>query len=161
MDVSTVIDPWLAWFADQIGLLSNLPPAYIALAAIVPFLIALMSRDLLASLWTALFALGAISLCGTQQINWGPVIATFGTMASFLVASAAVIRQRQSRVLRDELRLVCDELGGLKERLQALEAYERRKIMQWQRNPTHSGLDSGGLLALAEDSRSKISIAPK
>jgi hypothetical protein len=160
MDIS-VIDPWLAWFADQLALLSNLPPTYIALAAIAPFLIALISRDLLASLWTALFALGAISLCGTQQINWGPLIATFGTMAGFLLVSAAVIRKRHSRALRDELQLVCDELGGLKQRLEALEAYERRKIMEWQRNPTHGRSDTAGLLTLAEESTSKVSIAPK
>ena len=58
MDISTIVNPWLAWFADQIALLSNLPPAYIGLAAIVPFLIALTSRDLMATLWTSLFALG-------------------------------------------------------------------------------------------------------
>ena len=58
MDISTIVNPWLAWFTDQLALLSNLPPAYIMLAAVVPLLIALMSRDLMATLWTSLFALG-------------------------------------------------------------------------------------------------------
>ena len=164
MDISTVINPWLAWFAEQIALLSNLPPAYIGLAAIVPFVIALMSRDLLASLWTALLALGAISLCVTQEANWGALLATFGTMAGFLLASAAIIRQRQSQALHKELRLICDELGGLQERLEVLEEYERRRIMERQRNPIHNRMDTTGLPALAEDAtdfQSMISIAPK
>ena len=156
MDISTIVNPWLAWFTDQLALLSNLPPAYIILAAVVPLLIALMSRDLVATLWTSLFALGAISLCATQEINW-TLLATFEATAGFLVAATAVIRRRQSRAQRDELRVLRDELSGLKERLNALEACERRRISK----SLHSPLDTTALLVPGEDAETKIPIAPK
>ena len=156
MDISTIVNPWLSWFADQLALLSNLPPAYIMLAAVVPLLIALMSRDLVATLWTTLFALGAISLCATQEINW-TLLATFEATAGFLLAATAVIRRRQSRAQRDELRVLRDELIGLKERLNALEACERLRISK----SLHRPLDTSALLMPVEDAETKIPIAPK
>ena len=155
MDISTIVNPWLAWFADQIALLSNLPPAYIGLAAIVPFLIALTSRDLMATLWTSLFALGAISLCATQEVSWA-LLAAFEIAAAFLLAATAIIRRRQSRH-PDKLGVIRGELSELKERLNALEACERRRISK----SLHSPLDTTALLVPGEDAETKIPIAPK
>ena len=156
MDISTIVNPWLAWFSEQLAVLSNLPPIYIMVAAVVPLLIALMSRDLLATLWTALFALGAISLCATQEMNW-TLLATFETTAGLLLAATAVIWRRQRRANRDELRAIRDELSGLKERLNALEACERLRISK----SLHRPLDTSALLLPVEDAETKIPIAPK
>jgi signal transduction histidine kinase len=156
MDISTIVNPWLSWFADQLALLSNLPPAYIMLAAVVPLLIALMSRDLLATLWTALFSLGAISLCAAQEISW-TLLATFEATAGLLLASTAVIWRRQRRAHRDELRAVRDELCGLKERLIALEACERLRISR----SLHRPLDTTAMLLRGEAAETKFPIAPK
>ena len=158
MDISTIVDPWLASFTDQLALLSNVPPAYIISASVVSVFIALMSRDLLATLWTSLFALGAISLCATQEINWS-LLATLEAAAGFLLAATAVVRRRQSRAHPDELRVIRDELSGLEERLITLEAYERRRISKSLHTPRR--IDRTELLNTAEDAKSKIPIAPK
>ena len=156
MDISTIVNTWLASFTEQLALLSNIPPAYIMLAAVVPLLIALMSRDLMATLWTTLFALGAISLCATQEINW-TLLATFEATAGFLLAATAVIRRRQSRAHRDELRVIRDELGELKELLNALVVCEQRRISK----SLHSPLDTTALLQRGVEGKTKIPIAPK
>jgi hypothetical protein len=153
MDISTIVNPWLAWVTDQLALLSNVPPAYIVSASVVSVLIALMSRDLLATLWTSLFALGAISLCATQEINWS-LLATLEAAAGFLLASTAVVRRRQSRAHPDELRVIRDQLSGLEERLIALKAYERLRISKSLHTPRR--IDMTELLK-----KSKIPIAPK
>src|SRR5437773_6929478 len=158
MDLSTTVNPWLAWFTDQLALLSNVPPIFIISASVVSVLIALMSRDLLAALWTSLFALGAISLCATQEINWS-LLATLEAAAGFLLAATAVVRRRQSRAHPDELRVIRDELSGLEERLITLEAYERRRISKSLHTPRR--IDMTELLNTAEDAKSKIPIAPK
>ena len=160
MDLSTIFDQWLTWFADQLALLSNLPAAYIGLAAVVPLLIALMLRDLLATLSTALFALGVISLCATQDVNWAH-LAIFEATAGLLLASAAVVRRRQSRALRAELQSIRDELSGFNERLNALEVCERRRIMESLHS--RNRMDTTGLLTPAAEARhseTKIRIAP-
>jgi hypothetical protein len=156
MDISTIVNPWLALFTEQLALLSNIPPAYIMLAAVIPLLIALLMRDLLATLWTALFALGAISLCATQEINW-TVLATFEAMAGFLLAATAVIWRRQRRVRRDELRVIRDELSELKELLNALVVCEQRRISK----SLHSPLDTTALPQRGVEGESRIPIAPK
>jgi membrane protein implicated in regulation of membrane protease activity len=156
MDISTIVNPWLSWIADQLALLSNLPPAYIMLAALVPLLIALTLRDLLATLWTALFALGAISLCAAQEINW-TLLATFEATFGLVLAATAVIWRRQRRAHRDELRAVRDELSGLQERLNALEACERLRNSR----SLHRPLDTAAMLLRGEDAKKKFSIAPK
>jgi hypothetical protein len=100
MDISTVFNSLLTWFDDQIALFSNPLSATIGLVAIVPLLIAMMMRDGTATLVTALFALGAILLCATQEIDW-TLFAIFQATAAFLLAFAAIIRQRRSRAFRD------------------------------------------------------------
>jgi len=50
-----------------------------------------MTRDLLATLLTALFALGAILLCATQATNW-TLSAAFEATAAFLLAFVALTR---------------------------------------------------------------------
>jgi UDP-N-acetylmuramyl pentapeptide phosphotransferase/UDP-N-acetylglucosamine-1-phosphate transferase len=108
-----------------------------------------------------MLALGAISLCATQEISWAP-LAIFAAAAAFLLAVTAVIRRRQSRTLRDELRVDREELCELKERLNVLEMCERRRIMESQRRPLHNMMDTTGLLSPMEDSeKAKIPIAPK
>src|SRR5215208_5995423 len=99
MDVSTLLDSLRTWFTDQPGLHSNLGPACIALTAIVPLLIALMMRDLVATVWAALFALGATSLYATQQMNW-TLLNTLEATAAFFLAFGAVVQQRRNRKLR-------------------------------------------------------------
>ncbi len=157
-----MLNPWLTGFADQLALLSNLPPAYIGLAAIVPLLIALMSRDLLATLWTALFAFGAISLCATQEINW-TALATFEVAAGFLLAFATIIRRLRGRALRTKLQAVRDELSRLEERLNVLEEYERRRIMGSLRAAPVRNLDMTEpfLAEVAPNSEGNLSIVPK
>ena len=70
MDISTVFNSLLTWFADHVALFSNPLSATIGFVAIVPLLIAMMMRDGTATLVTALFALGAILLCATQESDW-------------------------------------------------------------------------------------------
>jgi hypothetical protein len=127
MDISTYLDPTLTWFAGQLAWLSQVPPAYIAAAAVAPVLIALMARSLLATLWAALFALGAISLCAMEAAPW-TLLATFEALAGFLLAFSAMIWGRRNRVVRDEL-------DDLKRRLNQLEAIDDRKFMVSLRNP--------------------------
>jgi cell division protein FtsW (lipid II flippase) len=88
--------------------------ATIGLVAIVPLLIAMMMRDGTATLVTALLALGAILLCATQESDW-TLFAIFQATAAFLLAFAAIIRQRRSRAFRDQ------ELHTLKRRLNVVE----------------------------------------
>ena len=101
MDISKVFNSLLTWFADQLALLSNPVSASIGLAAIVPLLIAIVVRDRTATLVTALFALGAISVCATQEINW-TLLAIFEATTALLLAFVATIRQRRSRAFHDE-----------------------------------------------------------
>ena len=96
-----------------------------------------------------------------DYISWAP-LAIFAAAAAFLLAVTAVIRRRQSRTLRDELRVDREELCELKERLNVLEMCERRRIMESQRRPLHNMMDTTGLLSPMEDSeKAKIPIAPK
>jgi hypothetical protein len=127
VSIPTILDPVLAWVADQPTRLSGLAPTYISVAAVAPFLIALLMRDLLATLWTALFALVAISLCATQAANW-TMLAAFGAAAGFLLVISAVLWRRRSRILRNDF-------DGLKGRLDQLEAAEERKFIKSLRDP--------------------------
>lgn len=119
MDVTAALDPWLARVAHQVTWLAELPPAYIALAGLVPLLIALISRQLLAVLWTALFAASTVALCATQDVHW-TLLATFGALVSFLLVITLVILNKNNRIAREEL-------IGLQKRVDALEANEQRK----------------------------------
>jgi hypothetical protein len=131
VSIPTILDPVLAWVADQLTRLSGLAPAYISLAAVAPLLIALLMRDLPATLWTALFALVAISLCATQSANW-TMLAAFGAAAGFLLVISAVLWRRRSRILRNDF-------DGLKARLDRLEAAEERKFIMSLRDPHQDG----------------------
>jgi hypothetical protein len=144
MDISTVFNFLLTWFADQLAWFSNPLSASIGLMAIVPLLIAMMLRDRTATLVTALFALGAIWLCATQEIDW-TLLAIFEATAAFFLAFAAIIRQRRSRALRDE------ELHALKWRISVIEACERRRFMKSVNDAPQNPLDTTGLLTPAED----------
>lgn len=127
MDIATYLDVTLAWFAGQLAWLSEISPAYIAAAAVIPVLIALMTRSLLATLWTALLALGAISLCALEAAPWA-LLATFEAAAGCLLAFSAMIWARRRRAVRDEL-------DDLKRRLNQLEAVNDRKFMVALLNP--------------------------
>jgi hypothetical protein len=131
VNTPTILAPALAWFADQLASLSGLAPAYIGLAAVTPLLIALLMRDLLAILWTALFALAAISLCATQAAHW-TILAAFGAAGGFLLVFSAVVWRRRSRMFRNDF-------DGLKARLDRLEAAEERKFMKSLRDPPQDG----------------------
>ena len=144
MDIPTVFNSLLTWFADQVALFSNPLSATIGLVAIVPLLIAMMMRDGKATLVTALFALGAISLCATQEINW-TLFAIFEATAAFLLAFAAIIRQRRNRALRDE------ELHTLKRRFSVVEACERRRVMESLHDAPRNLIDTNGLVTPAEE----------
>ena len=112
MDISTIVNPWWAWFTDQLALISN---------------------------------------------NW-VLFATFGAAAGFLVAANAVIREGQTRAHRDELRVIRNELSGLNERLNALEARERRRIAQSLQSSAHNRMDTEAAHFSGEK---KIPVAPK
>ena len=144
MDIPTVFNSLLTWFADQVALFSNPLSATIGLVAIVPLLIAMMMRDGKATLVTALFALGAISLCATQEINWN-LFAIFEATAAFLLAFAAIIRQRRSRAFHDE------KLHALKGRISVLETCERRRLMMSLHDAPCNLIDTTGLLTPADD----------
>jgi hypothetical protein len=131
VSIPTILDPVLAWVADQLTWLSGLAPAYLSLAAVTPLLIALLTRDLLATLWTALFALAAISLCATQAADW-TILAAFGAAAGFLLVFSAVVWRRQSRMFRNDF-------DGLKARLDRLEAADQHKFMKSLLNPPQDG----------------------
>jgi hypothetical protein len=100
-------------------------------AAVVPVLLALLTRNLLAVLWTALLALAAVALCATQAVPWD-VLATLAAAAGFLVAFSAIVRGRRDRALRAEL-------AELQVRLNQLEADDARKFMVALRNPVPPG----------------------
>ena len=125
MEVATLIDAWLMWFEGQLGAFSNFSPAHISVAAVVPFLIALSARSVLAILSTALLALAAIALCATQQVTW-PVLAVLAVGGSFLVSFAAVIHRRTRRVLQRQL-------SAIEKRLDVLEACQERKLLDYLR----------------------------
>jgi hypothetical protein len=136
-------------FTDQLVWLSSLPPTYIALGAVVPLLISVMTRDLMAVLVSGLFAVAIISLAATQEVNW-TLFATFEATVVFPLAFAALIRQRRSRLLHDE------ELNELKERLKVLEAWEQRRIMATLRDTSRDFLNTTPPLTPAEDVRDSV-----
>src|SRR6516162_9841361 len=135
----------LTGFTDQLAWLSGLPLTYIGLGAIVPLLIAVMTRDLTPILVTGLFALAVISLAATQEMNWN-LFAAFEATAAFPLAFAVLIRQRRSRLLHDK------ELNELKERLKVLEAWEQRRIMATLRDASRDLLTTPPV-APVEDGR--------
>ena len=92
MSIPTILDPVLAWVADQLTWLSGLAPAYISLAVV------------------------AISLCATQAANW-TMLAAFGAAAGFLLVISAVLWRRRSRILRNDF----DGLKARLDRLEAAE----------------------------------------
>jgi hypothetical protein len=142
MDVSTYLNITLTWFAGQLAWLSQVPPAYIAAAAVAPVLIALLTRNLLAALWTALLALGAVSLCALEAAPWG-LLATFDAAAGFLLAFSAMMWSRRYRAAREEL-------GDLKRRLNQLEEVNDRNFMVALRNP---GQPPGSAEVVADQTR--------
>ena len=144
MDILAVFNSLLTWFAGQLALLSNPLSASLGLVATVPLLIAIMERDRTATLVTALFALGTISLCAAQEINW-TLLAIFEATAAFLLAFAAVIRQRRSRAFHDE------ELHALNGRISVLETCERRRLMMSLHDAPRNLINTNGLLTPAED----------
>ena len=144
MDIPTVFNSLLTWFADQVALFSNPLSATIGLVAIVPLLIAMMMRDGKATLVTALFALGAISLCATQEINW-TLLAIFEATTALLLAFVATIRQRRSRAFHDE------ELHALNGRISVLETCERRRLMMSLHDAPRNLIDTNGLVTPAEE----------
>jgi hypothetical protein len=89
--------------------------------------------------------------------NW-IMLATFGAAVGFLLAANAVIRGGQTRAHRDELRVIRNELSGLNERLNALEALERRRIGQSLHRPAHNRMDTEAAHFSGEK---KIPVAPK
>jgi hypothetical protein len=121
MDILADFSFWTKWFADQLAWIAQLSPTYIGLAAILPLLITLVSRNLLATVGATLLALGTIALCVTQQVDWA-TLAILEGMAGFLLAVAAVIGRRKSRALRNELDV-------LNERIHELEAAEERRLL--------------------------------
>jgi hypothetical protein len=142
MDISAYLNMTLAWFASQFASLSQVPPAYIAAAAVVPVLMALVAGNLLATLWTALLALCAVDLCTMEAVPWN-VLAMLAVAAGFLLALSAMIGKRRNRALRDEL-------AELKGRLNQLEVDEARKFMVALRNP---GPPASSGEAIAEEAR--------
>jgi len=161
MDISTLLESLPTWFTDQPVLYSNVGLAYIALTAIVPLLIAVMMRDLLAFLWAALFALGAISLYATQQMNW-TLLNTLAATAAFFLAFGAVVQQRLIRKLHDQER--AQELSELKARLNVLEACEQRRIMRSLNRLPLNTADMNELMPPSEEAKdpgANFPIAPK
>jgi len=150
MDILAVFNSLLTWFAGQLALLSNPLSAFLGLVATVPLLIAIMVRERTATPVTALFALGTISLCAAQEINW-TLLAIFEATAAFLLAFAAIIRQRRSRAFHDE------KLHALKGRISVLETCERRRLMMSLHDAPCNLIDTTGLLTPADDAP----VAPK
>jgi hypothetical protein len=130
MDISTYVNITLTWFSGQLAWLSEVPPAYIAAAAVVPVLVALMARNLLAVLWTVLLGFGAISLCALEAAPWA-LLAAFAVAAGILLAFSAMVWGRRNRIIRDEL-------DDLTRRLNQLEASRDREFMVALRNPPNS-----------------------
>jgi hypothetical protein len=127
MDISAYLNITLTWFSGQLAWLSEVPPAWIAAAAVVPVLMGLMARSLLAVLWTVLLGLGAISLCALEAAPWA-LLAAFAVAAGFLLAFTAMIWGRRNRMVRAEL-------DDLTRRLNQLEASGDRAFMVALRNP--------------------------
>jgi hypothetical protein len=142
MDIPTDLNIALAWFAARLAWLSQVPPAYIGGAAVIPVLMALMTRSLLATLWTALFALGAVSLCAVEAAPWA-LLAVLEGAAGFLLAISAMIWSRRYRVVRGELE-------DLKRRLNQLEAVNERELMVALLN---SGQPINSAEAVADEAR--------
>jgi hypothetical protein len=67
MDFLLYVNSALNWLNGQLAWLTDIPPAYIAAAAVVP----VVARNLLATLWTILFALGTVSLCAMNAGTLG------------------------------------------------------------------------------------------
>jgi hypothetical protein len=128
MNFPPYLNSTLNWLTGPLAWLTDTPPAYIAAAAVVPIVVALLARNLLAILWTILFALGTISLCATEAGPWA-ALATFEVTASFLLVFSLIIWARRNRIARDELE-------DLKRRVNQLEAADDRKFMASLRNPT-------------------------
>jgi hypothetical protein len=131
MDIWSFLDAFPVWLAEQVAKLSDLPPAYMGLAVLAPIVITLVIRDLLATLWLALFAIGALSLYAVQTVHWA-LFAIFIAAAEFLLVVTAIVRRRQNRLLRAEL-------NSLRIRLDLLEAESQRKFMQSLRDPPPVG----------------------
>ena len=90
-------------------------------------------------------------LCATQEINW-TLFALFQATAAFLLAFAAIIRQRRSRAFRDEeLHTLKWRLNVVERRLNVVEACERRRVMESLHDAPRNLIDTNGLVTPAEE----------
>lgn len=122
MDFITASQTVLGWVGTLADWLAQWPRSYFVVGALLPLLLAFITRSALTICWTVLFLGAAVAASVTTSNSWG-LFAALGIAAELLVAATGLARRRSQA-------LFVQRLSDLQTRIAHLENNENRRFLQ-------------------------------